>query len=363
MNRQIRNVSQLALISLFGWSVSSCNREATDTTPQGECRIQTSVIITTSIFAKSTDQTNYAYDPAGRLLGVTMTQNRQPTSGTFGTQTGSKISRFTYDASGYLTASATDELYTTVSNTTTREQITTTQSFSYTSGRLSGYTTRRVGAYGLTFVSVNALDYDASGELLTNTETSSTLIHDPSLAKEKPFDSGSTTRVWTYRNRQLADYVENAGTPNARKPLTIQNGVVTKIGDPNYEIRYEYDARQRITKQEIYRNGTLTEYFIQTWNEAKPASTAVPVFRGFPTYGLNSFAYSNGIGNAATRTSYQGFYLNTVSNVIQPFNTVSSVVQTNAAGFVTGITSTDKHPTATDQDTSTIETNTYAGCP
>ncbi|GAB3226053.1 hypothetical protein [Spirosoma arcticum] len=326
--------------------------------PQSDCRIQTYVAVSKSRFDNKTNQTTYDYDPRGNLLKTVMTTDERSTSGTKGGQTGNKTVTYTYDADGFLTASASQELYvTTTTNNIQKQEITTTTRYSYANGRLSGYVTTRIGAYGVTTHAIDSLVYDASGDLVSRTETNTTVVHDPSIAKEITANSTGPTRVWTYQKNQLVDYVETYGTSEGR-PLTIQNGVVTKIGGSNYEIRYGYDNQQRVTKQEHFANGQLNEYYLQTWTNSRPSSAALPPLKGFPTVIPVPESIQTGV-----LASKKTFFRNSVSNAIYQYNESTSVVQANAQGFITGATITSTHyPPASSQDVVTTETYTYTGC-
>ena len=263
-----------------------------------------------------------------------------------------------YDTDGFMTASISQELYlTTTVNKIFREQITTTNRYSYANGRLSGYTTNRIGAHGVTTNTTASFTYDAD-DLVSKTETSTSVVHDPAIAKEIPASSTGNTRIWTYRKSQLVDYVEKSGSSELR-PLTIQDGVVTKIGGLNYEVRYVYDSQQRVTKQDNFVEGRLNEYYLQTWTDAKPSSAALPQLKGFPR--VSPVFEPAPAGVLATRKT---FFWNSVSKTMYQYEESTSIVQTNAQGFIIGaiITTTHPNPAAASQDITATETCTYAGC-
>lgn len=337
----------------------SCDTSSSnEATPSTDCRIQQYVAISTSKFYDRTNQTTYAYDNQGNLIKTTVSNNQRPTTGTVGTQTFTKTTTYAYNAEGYLIASKIDELNQITSPTPIEEKVTTTQSFSYTNSRLAGYTITRVGANGITTITTTSLVYDETGGLRSKTETSSYVIHDPSKVKEMPGSSAGGNRIWTYQNNQLVDYVERSGTTDQR-PYTIVNGVITKIIGSNYEIRLEYDAQQHVTKQEFYVDGTLNDYFTQTWSTAKSASIALPALKGFPkAIAVNDFQQTGVL------TSQKTYLRNSVNNTMEPYQESIYTVQTNGQGFISGATISVKHPNAAaaNQDFTTTETYTYTAC-
>ena len=358
MKLLIRNVNLLILSGFIGWLTTGCNKNSpNEASPQSDCRIQKYVAVSKSGFFDQTNQTTYDYDAQNNLLKTVTTLDKRPTSGTTGGQTGTTTTTYSYNTDGYLMASLSEELYLTTANKTIREQITTTNSYSYTNGRLSGYTKTRVGAYGVTMNTTGSLAYDASGDLVSKTETNTSVVHDPAIAKEIPTSSAGHTRIWTYQKSQLVDYVEKSGASEVR-PLTIQNGNVTKIGGSNYEVRFEYDSQQRVTKQENFVEGNLNDYYLQTWTDAKPSSATLPAFKGFP-----AIAQVSEFNQAGVSATHKTFFWNSVSKTMYQFNERTSVVQTNAQGFISGATiTTTHHPAASSQDFTTTETYTYTGC-
>jgi Tfp pilus assembly protein PilE len=361
MKLPIRILCLLSLGSLIGWLSAGCRKDSLDNAvPQTNCRIQEYKSVTKSAFYEQTNQTVYTYDSQGNLSKTAATMDKRPPSGTVGGQTGTTTGTYTYNADGYLTASASQELYITVSTPTNtiREQITTTRSYSYANGRLSGYTTTRVGAYGITTTTTDSFLYDESGNLLSKTEVSTYVVHDPAIAKEIPTNPTGPLKIWTYRANVLVDYVEKSGASEQR-PLTIQNGLVLKITGTNYEVRYEYDNQQRLTKQEFYADGNLTDSIVQTWTNTKPSSVALPVFKGFPTA-----AQLTESGQAGVLASRKSFYWNSTTKTMEQYDEITYTMQTNAQEFITSAVILSKHPNpaAAAQDFTTTETYTYSAC-
>lgn len=352
-----KNISRLLLCGFVGWFATGCDKNSVnEAARQSACRIQQYSAISQAKFYNRTSQINYTYDAPGNLTKTLTTYEQRPANGAVGNQTGTNTTTYAYSDDGFLATVTSQEVYLTVTNKTTREQITTTTSYSYTAGRLSGYTINRIGAYGITTKTVGTLTYNSVGAVATKTEINTSLVHDPAIAKEMPTESADITRLWTYQNNQLVDYVERIGSIEYR-PLSVQNGVVTKIAGSNYEVRIMYDGLQRVVRQENYANGQLTEYYEQTWAEAKSSSGALPSFKGFPV-GVQVTA-SEQSGVIAT---HKTFYWNSVARAMQPYSERTATVQTNVQEFITGAVITTTHPTAADQNVTTTETYTYTGC-
>jgi YD repeat-containing protein len=361
MKRFLKITYFLVVSTLVGYLSGGCSKSsAPEATPKAACRISSYEAVSTSQFYTENRKTTYDYDGQGNLLKTTATSNKRASTGTVGNQTGTVTVSYTYDADGYLKASTSQELYVTTMapDKTVSEQITITKSYSYVGGRLSAFTTKRIGAYGVTTTTKASFTYDQAGDLVSKTETSTNEVHDPSIANEIPTGTGSSTRIWTYQKNRLVDYVEQAGGTEQR-PLTLQNGVVTKLTIPNYEMRIETDNLQRVTKQEEYAYGRLIRYYTQTWSDAKSTSTILPTFKGFPT-----IAPTSEFGQEGVLASHKTFVLNEVKGSMEQYDEIVYTIQTNAQGLVTKATITTKHPNlaASSQDVVTTETYTYSDC-
>lgn len=362
--KTILRFSFILVGSVFiSWLNVGCTTDKNETSPQSTCRIQQYVSVSKSKFSDQTNRINYSYDSQDKLTKTVSTMEKRPVNGATGGQTGTTTVTYTYDINGYLTASASQELYVTVSTPTNtiREQITTTKSYSYTNGRLSGYETNRIGAYGITTKVTGSLAYNPSGDLVSKTETSTSTVHDPAIAKEIPGSSAATVRIWTYQTNQLVDYVEKFGNTE-RRPFTIENGLITKMvfpGTNELVVTAAFDNQKRLTKREEYIDGQLSRYDVQTWTDARPSSASLPGFSGFPAVAQLLESTQTGVSS-----SYKSFYRNTVSKTMEPYEERVSTVQTNAQGYVTNVVTTSKHPNpaAADQDFTITETYTYSGC-
>jgi hypothetical protein len=354
--------STLLGLVFITWLTSNCNRSEQDTTPpQSTCRLQQYTVTTNSSGFNSTKQTSYEYDPVGNLTKITTTFNQQPTNGTYGTQTSTTTTLYSYDANGYLTTSGSEQQTTSLSfdNKPTTERVSISTSYAYTNGRLSTVTTKNAGAQGVTTTTSESYSYDGSGDLARKT-AQSTYVYDPATGKENPAASTGASRIWTYQKNQLTDYVEKSGTSEYR-PNTIQNGLVTAFtAAGNHKTIWEYDSQQRQTKISDYVGDTLTRVTSQTWSTAKPATAALTAFKGFPvTVPTSEYGQTGVLGSS----SYA--YVNTATNKLETFINQTAVIQTNSQGFVTSILTTARHPNpvSASQDYTVTESYTYSGCP
>ena len=359
--KTIRRVSYVLLSSiLIGWLIAGCSHSPTEPSPQTTCRIQQYVSTSISSGLKTIYQINYEYDQPGNLTKLVTTFDKRSVGATTPIQTIVSNVVYTYDTEGYLTASTSQEKNTIVMGSkTTIEQVSVVSSYSYTNGRLASSHTRRLGAYGVNTTTTESYEYDNSGALVKKT-AQSLYDYDPAVATEIPSSPTGPLQIWTYQKNQLTDYVEKSGTTEFR-PLTIQNGVVTKASFPgaqgDYVATYEYDSQQRPTKWEEYIGGILNRTYTQTWSEAKPSSATLGNFKGWPLIGQE-------YGRAGVLVTNKSFSLNTATKQMQEDSEQTSVIQTNSQGFVTdnSITIKRPNPASTAQDNVTTETYTYSGC-
>ena len=336
-------------VSLFvGWLLAGCAGNSGEATPQGACRIQEYRATDKTQYSNTSLQTTYAYDPSGNLTKSVASIDVRPTSGTFGTQLTTTMVTYTYDAAGYLTASKSEQQNTITlqNNTIKTEQYTNSYSYSYTSGRL----TQKAENYSGTSVSpsgsISTYEYDSNGNVASITSTG---------LSDKTYST-----VWSYRNNQLVDYVEKKGT-SEKRPFTIQDGLITKMVFPGTEnelvVTAAFDNQKRAIRIDNYVNKQLTEYDVQTWTDAKPASASLPPFKGFPVPTPSSFDVQTGV--LATK---QHFYWNSVSKTMQLFSESTTTAQTNTQGYITSAVINFTYPNNSGQSSVKTETYTYTGC-
>ena len=348
----------LVTSGLLIWLSASCSRTGNEATPQGTCRIEQLTGRSTSSLYATTYQTTYAYDPQGDLLKTVATSDKRYIAGTYGNQTGTKTTVYTYDTDGYLLASTTDELYQTTTDKVISEKTTMSQSYSYTNGRLSTRTTKRIGAYGITTSTTELFTYNSSGELITKTMSSTSVVHDPTIATEIPVGSGESQQIWTYQNQQLVDYVQKSGASEFR-PLTLQNGLVTNYTLPGNQgglsVAYTYDNQQRVLTMDESLGGLPTNSYVQTWSDTKLSETTLPLYKGWPVVAPE-------YGKEGVLLTKRQTYRNTVSGKTDTFSEQTTTVQTNSQGFITSSIISVKHPNSSSQDFTTTQTYTYSGC-
>lgn len=326
-----------------------------ETAPQGECRIQRILTTAESSLYSRRAETSYTYDEQGALLQKSGTETLTYTPGSIGNQQNATLETYAYDAGGYLTTSTARQTYQTTgaNNQLLPLQRITTTTHTYTDEKLTGYVSTYVSSYGITTTTTGRYAYDATGALATRIETS-TSTYDPAIAKEIPAPVGPE-RTWTYRNNRLVDYVEKAGTVETR-PLTLRDGLVVSLGiSGGFEGRYAYDGQQRQTKNEEYVNGKLTQYVTQTWSEAKPATDAVPGFKGFPTP-LPEF------GQVGVLASEDLYFINEKTATEQHYRQATATSQTNGKGFVLSTSQQINTPSSLPVTMKTTTTYTYMGC-
>jgi len=256
---------------LVGWLSAGCNQGTNEALPQQTCRIQQYTATTKSRSTNWTRQTVYTYDQAGNLIKSVSTTNEQPVTRTLPTETTTTTATYTYNAEGYLMAS-TSGWRSTVSSPNSQSKTTlfsSATSYSYTSGRLTQQSETDTGTYVLSNNPVlTTYEYDSNGDLAKRT-----------------VGSPSYQQIWVYSKNQLIDYMERSGN-SENHPFTVQDGVITKMVFPGSQqelvVTAQFDSRRRLIRREEYVNNQMTQYYTQTWTEAKPALASLPLFKGFP---------------------------------------------------------------------------------
>ncbi|RAK03143.1 hypothetical protein LX87_01265 [Larkinella arboricola] len=322
---------------------------------QSACRIQKIMATAQSDVYSQQEETNFTYNADGNLTQKAFKRTLSYPNG-IGNQLYTVMDTYTYDANGFLTTSAsqTSEQTTRPNNTIHLQQRSSTTTYSYTDERLTGYEARDQNPYGVVTRSTVVLNYDVKGELLTKTDTR-TPETVPADAPEKP--SGPVQRIWTYKSGQVIDYVEKNETTESR-PLTLQNGLVTKMALPGgYTQQNTYDNQQRLIKTEEFVNNQLTGYYTQEWSNAKPAISTLPAFKGHPPM-LPEF------GVTGVLSKYSPYAINSQTNAIQHISEKTSTPTVNAQGLVESTTGEIRllHPNALPQRTALTETYTYSNC-
>ncbi|AKD55686.1 DUF2963 domain-containing protein [Spirosoma radiotolerans] len=350
LTRQWRIIVTAALLAGVD---TSCRPDAQDTTtPQANCRIQT--------YSTPADRTTYAYDPEGKLLDweFNLTNGDQTLKSTY-----------TYDQNGYLTASTlvrTDRWY--VKSGQPARQMTTTRTYSYSNGRLTGYVSESSPGSSPGNKITGTFDYDPNGQLLSETATFR-YTSDPKLSPENNGLIDGSQQTWTYRQNQLVDYTYRPSESGAMThPYTIVDGRITQI---NAKPAYEYDSQGRLVKAIVYQQDNLNSYAITEYDQGKAWRETVPAFKGFPTIKSVTGLETNldvaigflGFGAPTVPKSYTYFADYPGHGVVQ-LTKHTYVNQLNSQGFVTQTTAigTSTYPDAPPQSDTLKTVFTYTNC-
>lgn len=333
-------ISWLLPILLLGSCGKGNLREAA---PQGECRLEKIVTTAQSSTSTYTNQTTYAYDARGYLTQKTAASETRYQPPLAGTQTFNVTDTYAYDAEGYLTTHATQvqERSPQPNGTLLTIDRSTTRTYAYAGGRVTGYTSRIVGPSGTTALT-GTYTYDDTGELTARTEASS-----------------GTQRTWTYRKGVLTDYLEKTGSDEYR-PYELQNGLVVRQtirGTPVYRAVITYDAQGRQTKHEEFNDGRPTQYTTRTFSEARPAESVLPAFKGFPVLQPE-------FGRPGVRATEDLYFINATTGATQHFRSDAFANQKNGRDLVARAQQETQflNPQTLPQRMSTIQAYTYADC-
>lgn len=330
-----------------------CQPDAQDnTTPQTNCLLQA--------YSTPADRTTYAFDPQGKLLNweFNLTNGDQTLKNTY-----------TYDENGYLTASIlvrTDRWY--VKSGQPARQMTTTRTYSYSNGRLTGYVSESSPGASPGNKITGTFQYDENGQLQSETATFR-YTSDPKLSPEgSSLDDGSI-RTWSYRQNQLVDYTYQPSPSGAMThPYTIVDGRITQI---NNQPAFDYDSQGRLVKTIVYQQGNLNSYAVIEYDQGKSALETVPAFKGFPSIrsvagvetNLNFAIGLLGYTSPAVQKSYTYFADYPGHGVVQ-LTKHTYVNQLNSQGFVTQTTAigTSTYPDSPPQSDTLKTVFTYTNC-
>lgn len=355
----------------LGWFSAGCDKtQLEDPNADADCRIQR--IVSTSPAASGGAQTytnytiDYNYDSAGRLIKTTYTGGGNGVITTVD---------YRYNTDGYLTATHsqsvrnTDSLGVPVPGKAL--SYTSDADFTYTNGRLTGYTVKSAGTIKPTVVMTGGYVYNRTGDVTQKTARN-TYEYDPAVVKERPAYASGLQRTWTYANKQLTDYSEKTEGGETH-PYTIQNGLITRVTNPDGYATYAYDDQQRVTKMELYNGTRLNSSYTQEWSSARVANTARPAFKGFPAV-LASFVIDPRMGDASfgeadfgqatyVEQAYKYFADYPGYGFVQ-LTALTNTVQTNARGLITSVTTvnTDQTPSLPSRSSQSTTTYTYTNC-
>jgi len=356
---------------VLGWFSAGCDKnQLEDPDANSDCRIQR--IVSTSPAASGGAQTytnytiDYNYDSDGRLLKTTYAGGGNRVITTVD---------YRYNTDGYLTATHsqsvrnTDSLGVPVPGKAL--SYTSDADFTYTNGRLTGYTVKSAGTINPTVVMTGGYVYNATGDVTQKTALT-TYDYDPAVVKELPAYASGLRRTWTYANKLLTDYSEKTEGGETH-PYTIQNGLITKVTYAGGYRTHNYDDRQRETKVEVYDGDRVNSSYTVEWSKGWAADRALPVLKGFEaiqaTFKLNPALGSVSFENADFG---QPFYVEQAYRYFADYpgyglvqlTALTNTVQTNARGLITSVTTvnTDQTPSLPARSSQSTTTYTYTNC-
>jgi YD repeat-containing protein len=334
--------------------VSGClNRRSDDVVPETGCRLSKYSATVTSTGNSQTrkEEATYEYDQQGNLVRAdsSWTESGDPAGNT---ANGLTKARYTYNGNGFLsTASSVITWQTKMSGTVNNAQRSSAASFTYTDGKVTGYTSTYTTFGGLQTTVTGTFEYDAAANLVKRTAVN-TYTYDPAQVKEVPTYPNGLKRIWVYQNAQLTEYIEQVGTTEVR-PYTIANGLVIREDRPAYFILYTYDPQNRLIKHEFHSQGKITYYYSQEWAEGKSAIESIPAFKGFPQIPA-------AFGKRGNLKKYD-FYADIPGTGLSQLTSHTMTNQLNGQSFITGQISEQREMNP-DRVLSRTALFTYTGC-
>lgn len=327
------------------------DRDNRETTPQGECRLQTVTTTATSSLYTSDEQTTYEYDGGGNLLKKTTTHRLRytdPQLARTANSDGTTTTQFGYDTDGFLRQSdeRATENFTNAQGQAVSETRSLKRTFTYDGGRLAGYTEQQVSGQGTTSTSRYAYEYDGAGNLLRLRRTLGT----------------EAMHTYTFARDVLTEYVETVNGTETR-PFVLQNGLVVGYTIPGgWRGAYAYDGQQRLVKMEEFINGRSFSYFTQTFDNGKPATAAEPTFRGFPAVGVPG--RSPWFGQAGLLAGKKQYFANSLTGEAQLYSETTWSNRLNGQGLVANTARTEsfKNPQTLPRRVEATTTYSYTGC-
>lgn len=342
----------LTIALLAGVDMGCQPNDQVATMPQTTCRIQA--------YSTPADRTTYDYDSEGKLLNweFNLINGDQTLKNTY-----------TYDQSGYLTASTlvrTDRWYIKMGQPA--RQMTTTRIYNYTNGRLTGYVSESSPGTTPGNKITGAFNYDQNGQLLSETATFR-YTSDPKLSPEGTGIADGNQQTWTYRQNLLVDYAYQPSTSGVMAhPYTIVDGRITQI---NTKPAYEYDSQGRVIKSIVYQQDNLNSYAITEYDQGTSWRETVPAFKGFPTIrsvtgletNLNVAIGFMGFGAPTVLKSYT-YFADYPGFGVVPLTKHTYVNQLNSQGLVTQTTAigTSAYPNSPAQSDTVRTAFTYTNC-
>lgn len=257
----------------------SCQKTK-DATPVTTCKVTRQVYSQTGSSGSYTSDVLYNYDASSRFVSQTYQTVSTPKTGN--KSTGSSKRTLVYDADGFLTGES--NTYESIENGKTSVQSNNT-TYEYAGGRLVKTSQRSIGTTGDVSNYSLKYEYDSNGKIAKLTT-----------------DSRGTLYIQTFTNGLLTKFLVRDVNGIETQPATINGqGLITKNVRGNSYDTYEYDAQQRVVREEGWSNNKLYSYRLTEYDDKKSAyESANPVFKGHPVIVTNG-KYVN---NATRYTTY-----------------------------------------------------------
>ncbi len=256
-------------------------QKTNDATPATTCNVTRQAYSQTGSSGSYTSDVLYNYDATGRFVSQTYQTVNTPKTGNKSTGTSKRT--LVYNADGFLVSESSTYESTENGKTSLQSNNTT---YEYAEGRLMKMAQRSIGTTGDVSNYSIKYEYDANGKVAKTTA-----------------DSRGTLYIQTFTNGLLTKFLVRDVNGIETQPATINGqGLITKNvrGSNSYDT-YEYDAQQRVVREESWFNNKLYYYRLTEYDDKKSAyESGNPVFKGHPVIVTNG-KYSN---NATRYTTY-----------------------------------------------------------
>ena len=305
-------------------------------TPQSSCKIKTFASsyttspATTGVTGQS--ETIYEYDARGNLTRSAASNKAKNNNDDY--QFNESIATtFSYDADGYLTTKTEQHDRQDAGRNT---KTTTTTRYVYDNDRkLTTATETNSGSYNQT--TLYSYEYDKAGKLIKFVTKT---------------NSQKTTHI--YSDCELTAVTQLNANGIATQIYTVINGVVTKqaTSTDTYST-YAYNNQKQLTKSEQFVDGKINYYYEMSPIEAKPATEALPSFKGHP-------ALLPLTGKTGLFDSFK-FY-SVIKNTMTQMNESTYKYSVNAKGFAINAVWANKILDGVPYTINVSETYNYTDC-
>jgi hypothetical protein len=330
----------LAVALFFSVVLQSCKHQTgEDPDPQGNCRLLNYSYSYGQAGGNQpfqNEQATYTYDAEGKMLKADTVITALYTNMRF-------TSTYSYGAEGFLTqyTSVQKSEWNTPGQPHEIRNRTQTIDFSYENGKLNAFTSRHENVSapnkGLITTVQSSFTYSEDGKLAKRVDKTSYNAYDPAQVPEPPFYPNGFENTFVYADNKLMDVIQNVGNGDTH-PATIQNGLVVRSGDAKNYTTFDFDSQERPIKTTVYNNNAINSYYTQEWVDGKPASAALPAFKGFP-----QVKPSGGYTGVQKKFSFYAEW--EPGKGIQMLGESTNSFQFNARGYVTSLTGEGKNLT------------------